>query len=288
MFNKKLLGCIVVVILVLIIGLLVFQSGFLDRLSNERDDAQDFSQFEYPGINILLTTNVSDIIDCKVVPQLVSDFYGGNSIYVYYNLTNIVHNNKINFFETLNISNKLVIRSEVQYDDFDMTNSEGMCRFIDFDTVDPYSFEVGDYIINITIEDVLLDYTFSKSINFSIIDIMPKISVLEPASDIRSYQDYDIDAKFTLGDKIFIYQEYADIKSVGNSCDIYLELSIVDPDSVQMYFQSFNKSEVGNMAQSWWFTTNAEWQKGQYIVYAYLKDNTSELSISKYSSFILE
>jgi len=114
-----------------------------------------------------------------------------------------------------------------------------------------------------------------------------EITVLEPASDVRSYRDYDPQLVFYNGSRVWIYQEYANISTIDEEyCDLILGIQVKNGDYI-LQPENVNKSKIGNLSHAWWFDTDDSWLSGIYYVTVSITDTISNLTIDKLAVFTL-
>ena len=144
--------------------------------------------------------------------------------------------------------------------------------------------------VNINVFEEISKESFQSTIYFTLlkqISLKPKITVLDPASEIRGYKDYDYNPIFKVNNTINIYEEYTNISIINNSgCDLFLELTVTKND-ILIYKDSTEKKEIGNNSHKWYFTTNSSWVSGLYEVMAKLTDNISQKETTRITYFTL-
>ena len=112
-----------------------------------------------------------------------------------------------------------------------------------------------------------------------------EITVMETASDVRGFQDYDPESNFYPNQTIYVYTEYENITLIdSDKCDLNLEI-VVTVDNVVVYYDSELKSEVKNNAHYWYFESNDDWSSGVFLVSITITDNPTSNSISKATTF---
>lgn len=147
-----------------------------------------------------------------------------------------------------------------------------------------------DYLVLIKVLDNISKGSFESTVKFRLLDeipLKPIISFLEPASEIRGYQDYDSKYIFNKNNTVYIYEEYENITILNNeNCNIHLEL-FVTKDDVLIHQDNASKTEIENNVHKWFFTTNSSWLSGLYDVEAILKDKISNKESTEITYFTL-
>ena len=116
----------------------------------------------------------------------------------------------------------------------------------------------------------------------------PVITVFKTASNITSIGVYDYLTVFNQSDRVWIYQEYANISTINNqTCNITINLTVKDSNGIIRHIDVVNKSEVGNYGQAWWFVTDESWPIDVYDVISTLTDNISNKNATGKTSFAL-
>lgn len=159
--------------------------------------------------------------------------------------------------------------------------------YIEYNKKEYFSYKIStdktwpineDYLVLIKLLDNITKDSFESTVNFRLLDeifLKPIITVLEPASEIRGYQDYDSKYIFNKNNTVYIYEEYKNITIISNeNCNLHLEI-IVTKDDVLIYQDNAEKTEIGNYVHKWFFTTNSSWSNGLYDVKATLTDKIS-------------
>jgi hypothetical protein len=146
------------------------------------------------------------------------------------------------------------------------------------------------YEVVVNIFDNISKESYESIIYFNLlkeISIKPKITVLDPANEIRGYKDYNYSVKFSKNETIYIYEEYTNITTVNiTECDLYLEIDVTKND-ISIYNDNAEKKEIGNNAHKWFFTSNSSWEIGLYYVKAILIDNISNKETNRITNFII-
>jgi hypothetical protein len=164
---------------------------------------------------------------------------------------------------------------------------------------DYYSYKIStnntwpvkeDYQVLIKVLDNISKGSFESTIKFSLLDEIPEkpiISFLEPASEVRGYQDYDSKYIFNKNNTVYIYEEFKNITILNNeNCNLYFEI-IVTKNDVLIYQENASKTEIGNNVHKWFFSTNLSWSSGLYDVEALLKDKISNKESTEKTYFTL-
>ncbi len=236
---------------------------------------------------VLVLTTASDVRAYQDYDENTS-FEQGSSLYVYTEYSDI---ETINNNESCNIS----LSMNVTLDGVVYYNNS-----VEKDTVknntQAWWFTTNDswptnkqYTVNLYLYDNIDDSFVADSVSFILTDKTPSVVVLTTASNVRAYQDYDEEDSFDVGDTIFVYTEYNDIKTYDSEdkCNITLSLNVTS-DDVLYYSNIVNKTSVGNMSHAWWFTADSSWQQNTvYTVSLYLFDNRSSKSKVKESYFAI-
>lgn len=117
----------------------------------------------------------------------------------------------------------------------------------------------------------------------------PEITVLEPASNVRGFRDYDPATIFNKTQKIWIYEEYTNISTINNeTCNITLELIVIDSNSSTIRHVDYtSKTEIGNLGQRWWFVPSESWPAGVYYATCNVRDNLSRENATLTKVFVL-
>lgn len=278
---KPIVGVISIFIVFLLL-LFAFYSGIIS-LPIENNKKSNSNKSIGPKITVFLPTNNTAVKDDYYTKY---SFELGDNIYIYqeYNSIIVDENNESDFMMEINVTS---IGGEQVYSSNITLNQIGDCCFI-WNISTNESWLLGDYLVSLTLVDNILEKSVSSQTNFTLSERTPKIIVLLTASIVYAYQDYIEKNVFEIGDKVYVYQEYFDIKTINDTvCDIYLNLT-VEMNDTMMFSNELNKSEVKNMAHLWWFTTNDTWATGNYTITSYLYDYNSRESVNKKIIFRIE
>ena len=171
--------------------------------------------------------------------------------------------------------------------------------YIEYNKKEYYSYKIStdktwpineDYQVLIKVLDNITKESFESTVNFRLLDeipLKPIISFLEPASEIRGYQDYDSRYIFNKNNTVYIYEEFKNITKLNNDiCNLHLEI-IVTKDDVLIYQENASITEIRDNVHKWFFTTNSSWSSGLYDVEAIIKDKISNKEAKEITYFTL-
>jgi len=214
-------------------------------------------------------------------------FIQGDEIYIYLECIGfkIKNNNSCNLNVDIIVSLEKKIYFKSSYNEHNISDYLKLIFKTDKD------WPAGEkYEVKINIKDNILREDIEFITYFTLLEEMPlypKIIVLEPASEIRGFKDYDSNFLFDRNDTIYIYEEYSNITIINNStCDLFLEVTVTKNDIV-IYKDDCNKTEVLNNAHKWFFTSNVSWSSGLYYVKAYLLDKVNNKNTTGITFFTL-
>lgn len=116
--------------------------------------------------------------------------------------------------------------------------------------------------------------------------IIPEITLLTTASSVSiNPTSYVPSISFTMGEKIWVYQEYTNISHKGVS-DYYLSLSVFHSNGDKLGFVE-DHIDTNKTACFYYFNTNGTWPTGLYLVSSKLVDNISNETVTEYTNFYL-
>jgi len=245
-----------------------------------------------PYFTFLTPTTASVRIDGNRSIE-VTEFQQGEIVYIDYEFNNVTHNisNNISYDFTVEIS----VKSEgVEYDHYSKPHKNnsytgGGLFYVITDFQTSTNWPTGDYEVVIKISDSISKKNTTTQTSFKLNEMASKILKLTTASNVRAYQDYDSATQFEQFDPVFIYTEYAGIHAFNENttCDIQLKIDVTY-NGVEYYANTVNKTEVGNMAQSWWFTADESWPTDVlYTINLFLQDASSDKSATAQFDFSL-
>jgi len=116
--------------------------------------------------------------------------------------------------------------------------------------------------------------------------VIPEITLLATASSVSiNATSYVPSISFTMGDKVWVYQEYTNISHNGVS-DYYLSLSVFHSNGDKLGFVE-EHIDTDKTACFYYFNTNETWPTGLYLVSSKLVDNISNETVTDYTNFYL-
>lgn len=280
----KLIAVGVSFIVVIVVLLYAMESGILS-LPPEEKELPDGSSTGYSPLEITNLTTASSVYTSGDYDQSVY-FEQGDTVYIYHEYTNIT----IKDDTKCDISIEIAVSLDGEVYHSDSYYESNVKNFSKLNFTTDESWPSGNYLVIIALMDNISKKSNSSQTNFILIEKFsenPEITILDPASEVRGYQDYDPKSVFYRNETIFIYQEYTNITAINISeCDLYLDI-VVTIDDIIVHSDIFLKSEVGNNAHYWYFTSNVSWTSGIYSVTANLRDNITNKSTSLTKIFTL-
>lgn len=266
----KLIAVLVSVILIVAILFLAFNLGFFDSPSES---------YTTPNIVVYTASNIGgfDIYD------IAENFEQNDTVYLYFeceNMSTLSNGTGCN----INIDVVVSIDDFVAHEfSFVKTSVEDYYEY-SFETNE--SWPVGDYTIELTLTDKVSNKQVVNLTYFGLYEKL-EISVLDPASSITGFRDYDLYYSFNPGNKIYIYQEYGGFAiTENNECDLYFEISIRTNEEI-VYTNYSTEEKPANTAHAWWLTTDESWSKGLYFVTIDMTDNIYLRTASKTTTFTI-
>jgi len=236
--------------------------------------------------SVLVLTTASAVRSYKDY-DVKTVFERGDTIYIYTEYANIKTVDK-NSRCNLSLKISIMCEGEIYYSQILNKTLVGNNSHAWFITTDK-NWKIGNYTISLTLLDILTGNSTTAKTFFDLIENTPDILVLTTASNVRGYQDYDIETNFKQGDRIYVYCEYADVTTFekGNLCNISLSLNVTT-DGVLYFSNVVNKTTVGNNTHVWWFTTDSSWMNNTvYTVTLYLMDKSSGKSTISEGHFFI-
>lgn len=278
---------IAVAIAAIVLLALAFYVLYTDVFNLSPGEKGSTTEYESPEIASLTTaSNINSFGDYDPA----SYFEQGDIIYIYQEFNNIT----IIGDTECDISTDIIVSkgNELYYVNTYYKTSVEEFSELSFTTDDTWPF--GDYLITIyLVDNISRENTFALT-SFTIIDKFsekPVITVLNPASEVREIYDYDNETLFSIGETIYIYQEYSNLSTINSTyCNIYLNITVnstVDSEWVYFHFDELTKNETGNYGQAWWFVPDETWPSGIYYVTSYLLDNITGKSTYKTTIFVI-
>jgi PKD repeat protein len=249
------------------------------------------NEYNTPKFTNVIPTRNSSKTNGK--PPEITVFQQDEKIYIYYEFRNVAH--ILTNYKGYNCTVEISVLSENDcYHNIskkykkDNYSGEGLFYDIDnFTTND--SWPINDYLVDLILWDNISDKSASAQFSFTLVEKHPEIKILATASDIRAYQDYDAATQFEQNDTIFVYLEYMGIHTINDNtiCDINLQINVTQ-DGIEYYSSSENKTQVGNNAHAWWFTTDDSWPiSPSYKISVKLIDYANDVSTSEITYFSL-
>jgi len=115
---------------------------------------------------------------------------------------------------------------------------------------------------------------------------LPGVTNLVTASSVNTFGDYVQSAYFEQGDTVYIYHEYANISTIGDTtCDISMDLTVSFYGEVY-HSDSSHKTNMKNFSK-WSFTTDESWPSGDYSATINLIDNILKKSSRSQTDFTI-
>jgi len=128
-------------------------------------------------------------------------------------------------------------------------------------------------------------------------DVKLSIDTLETTDFIDENGDYTPKNSFSLGEKIYVYEEFSNfiVTDSDTKCNLFLKLSINSKETSSFskiyyynltdYKQYFSEDVVNGF--KWYFTTKSSWPIGDYEIIAFIEDRLSEQTDSVSTNFVL-
>jgi len=268
--NKKFIKIVVPVAIIIFVLLLVF-FVFLNNdglLSNEKPDT-NFDTAEI--LNLYSTDSIFQIND---------------PINIYFNYSNVTHNNKYDFSGTISLYKGQVLVDSYTFNADSLEDLEKNCSFNSDN-----SWPLGGYRVVFELTDHVSDLDTSLETTFTLYEKIPKIIVFTPVETEPSYKVYTPQSVFNLGDTFYVYVEYTGINTTNDNtkCNIFLSLNITDYNKNDVFWSySEDKTNVGNNAHFWTISTDESWTSSLYNANMYIYDYNTGLSVSDSEILIIK
>ena len=265
--------------IIIIIPLIFIAINFASQDSSIKKSVE-YNDYLTPEITLSATaSNISGFKD--YTPE--SSFEPGDTIYVYCEYLNVSINENVGCDITIDLV--FSVNDTVEYQD---SFPEGEYKnFSKIVVSTDESWETGNYELKLTLTDLVSSKKASDTISFLLSEKNLVTTTLLPASDIRGLGDYDFQDEFTLGDQVYIYQEYSGFSiDNDNECDLYLQLHVIG-NGITVYYNTSNVTDSSFQGHMWWFTPEESWPLTQYTVISYINDRISSESALKSTTFTL-
>ena len=121
------------------------------------------------------------------------------------------------------------------------------------------------------------------------------ITLLDTASYVRGFGDYDPSDSFKIGEKVYVYEEFSNFIVTDNNtrCNLFLNISVLHDDK-EFYYNYYNVTQYRSYFESkvvngfkWFFTPDDSWPVGEYEVQAFILDRNSGRSATAVTGFTL-
>ena len=261
----KLIGFALTFLIVILLIFYAVSSGMLD-ISFENNNSITYDNPEIK--NLTTTKNIDDFNDYEESKY----FEPGDTVYIYQENKNISTNDGKTCDIIIDIS---VEQNDIVY--FSNTYNENELNEylkIQFSTTD--TWPRGDYLIKVSLFDKISDVTTKAQTDFVIVKELSEnleITLLETASNVRGFQDYDLDSIFYPAETIYIYLEYQNITLLSSvETNLYLDLIIKSSTDTLLHSDFIYKTEIKNNAHYWYFTPDENWTTGVYTATVGLLD----------------
>jgi len=284
---KKLIIPISIVIIFILILFLVFYLGLFD-FSVQSNDNNQYDENDFLKPDLITSLTASNIQGYSNYSEKNS-FKQGDKIYVYQVINNLSKNKDDSFDFVIEYN---VVNNDIKYLDRKIP-FKSYENFTEFNFNTDEFWPPGNYIIYLLLKDNVSEEQIQYTISFLLTEKysqLPEIILVDTASIVNAYQDYEKKSVFNVNDRVYIYEEYENITIINsNKCDLYLEIIVTKWQSGEtVHNDNTSKNVPGNNAHYWFFDTDSTWESGiLYEVNAYVTDNISEKTTSKSTLFSL-
>ena len=241
--------------------------------------------FILDGANIFNSGETTYKYDPPQILMLYTDksiFNLGDEISINFEYDNVTHNNNSDISGLIKLYNDQELIESYSF------SNESLDNYV-LDSND--SWPLGNYTVVFDLKDKISGLSTNLETSFIILKEAPEIIVFTPASYVNSYQDYNPQSVFYLGDTLYAYVEYTGINTTNDDteCNIYLKLNITGYNTNNVFWSySENKTDVGNKAHYWTINTDNSWVSNIYNINIYIYDYNTGLSVSDSSLLVLK